>query len=121
MFEKVIYNSLYKYYESNDILNVNQSGFRQGDSCINQLINITHDVFQSFDSNPPLKVRGVFLYISKAFNRIWHEGLFFKLKSNGIESYLYNLIESFLCNHLQRVVLNGQNSKIGRASCRERV
>ena len=111
LFEKVIYNTLYKYYESNDILNVNQSGFRQGDSCINQLINITHDVFQSFDSNPPLEVRGVFLDISKAFDRVWHKGLLFKLKSNGIEGNLFNLIESFLCNRLQRVVLNGQNSK----------
>ena len=46
LFEKVIYNSLYKYYESNNILDVNQSGFRSGDSCINQLISITHNIFQ---------------------------------------------------------------------------
>ena len=111
LFEKVIFNSLYKYYESNNILNINQSGFRSGDSCINQLINITHDVFQSFDSNPSLEVRGVFLDISKAFDRVWHKGLLFKLKSNGVEGNIYNLIESFLSNRLQRVVLNGQNSK----------
>ena len=111
LFEKVIYNSLYKYYEFNKILNDNQSGSRSGDSCINQLINITHDVFQSFDSNPSLEVRGVFLDISKAFDRVWHKGLLFKLKSNGIEGNLYNLIESFLCDHFQRVILNGQNSK----------
>ena len=111
LFERVIYNNLYKYYEFNKILNDNQSGFRSGDSCINQLINITHDVFQSFDSNPSLEVRGVFLDISKAFDRVWHKGLLFKLKSNGIEGNLYNLIESFLCDRFQRVVLNGQNSK----------
>ena len=56
LFEKVIFNSLYNYYESNNILNVNQSDFKSGDSCINQLINITHDIFQSFDSNPSLEV-----------------------------------------------------------------
>ena len=33
------------------------------------------------------------------------------MKSNGIQGNLYNLIESFLCNRFQRVVLNGQNSK----------
>ena len=60
LFEKDIYNAIYNYYESNNILNVNQSGFRSGDSCINQLIDITHNVFQSFDSNPSLEVRGVF-------------------------------------------------------------
>ena len=96
LFERVIYNKLYKYYEFKKVLNDNQSGFRSGDSCINQLINITHDVFQSFDSNPSLEVRGVFLDISKAFDRVWHKGLLFKLKSNGIEGNLYNLIESFL-------------------------
>ena len=111
LFEKVIYNSIYKYYEMNNILNVHQSGFRKGDSCINQLINITHDIFQSFDSNPSLEVRGVFLDISKAFDRVWHKGLLYKLNSNGIEGNLYNLIESFLSNRFQRVVLNGQHSK----------
>ena len=111
LFEKVIYNSLYKYYESNHILNVNQSGFRSGDSCINQLISITHEIFQSFDSNPSLEVRGVFLDISKAFDRVWHKGLLFKLKSNRIKGNLYNLIESFLCSRFERVLLNSQNSK----------
>ena len=111
LFEKVIYNLLYNYYESNNILNVNQSGFRSGDSCINQLNSITHNIFQSFDSNPSLEVRGVFLDISKAFDRVWHKGLLFKLKSNGIEGNLYNLLQSFLCDRFQRVVLNGQNSK----------
>ena len=110
LFERIIYNNLYKYYDSNNILNINQSGFRSGDSCINQLINITHDVFQAFDSNPSLEVRGVFLDISKAFDRVWHKGLLFKLRCNGIEGNLYNLIDSFLSNRLQRVVLNGQSS-----------
>ena len=80
-------------------------------SCINQLISITHNIFQLFDSNPSLEVRGVFLDISKAFDRVWHKGLLFKLKSNGIEGNLYNLLQSFLCDRFQRVVLNGQNSK----------
>ena len=61
LFEKVIYNSIYKYYEMNNILNVHQSGFRKGDSCINQLINVT---YKSFDSNPSLEVRGDFLDIT---------------------------------------------------------
>ena len=57
------------------ILNVNQSGFRIGDSSINQLISITHDIFRSFDTNPSLEVWIVFLDISKAFDKVWHEGL----------------------------------------------
>ena len=90
-------------------MNKNQSGFRVGDSCINQLIGITHNIYHSFDANPTLEVRGVFLDISKAFDKVWHEGLIFKLKSNGIEGKILNLINSFLNERYQRVVLNGQN------------
>ena len=110
LFERVIFDNLYTFLENNNILNVNQSGFRIGDSSINQLISITHDIFRSFDTNPSLEVRSVFLDISKAFDKVWHEGLLFKLKSNGIQGKLLNLLDSFLSNRQQRVVLNGQFS-----------
>ena len=93
-----------------DLLNPNQSGFRSGDSCVHQLIAITHDIYKSFDSNPSLETRGLFLDISKAFDRVWHEGLLFKLKRCGINGNLFSLIKSFLSKRYQRVVLNGQLS-----------
>ena len=46
---------------------------------INQLLAITHEIFSAFDCNPPLEVRSVYLDISKAFDRVWHEGLIFKI------------------------------------------
>ena len=52
----------------NKFLNQNQSGFTSGDSCIHQLISITHEIYASLDVNPSLEVRGVFLDISKAFD-----------------------------------------------------
>ena len=70
-----------------------QSGLRPGDSCINQLLCITHDIYQSLDDG--LETRGVFLDISKAFDKVWHEGLLFKLKQNGISSNLLNVIIDF--------------------------
>ena len=110
LFEKLIYSDLYNYLSSNDILDTNQSGFRSGDSCTNQLISITHEIFKAFDSNPTLEVRGVFLDISKAFDRVWHEGLVWKLKSCGIQGEVLKILQSFLNNRLQRVILNGQSS-----------
>ena len=71
---------------------------------------ITHEIFRSFDSCPSTETRGIFLDISKAFDRVWHEGLLFKLKSYGIKGPLLELIKDFLSNRLQRVVLNGQTS-----------
>ena len=110
IFEKCIYNTLYSYLESNDILSKSQSGFRKGDSCISQLLAITHEIYSNFDAYPSLETRGVFLDISKAFDRVWHEGLLYKLKSYCISGPLLILIKSFLTNRFQRVVLNGQTS-----------
>ena len=93
-----------------DLLNPNQSGFRPSDSCIIQLLAITHEIFEAFDCNPPLEVRSGFLDISKDFDKVWHKGLLYKLKSMGISRDLFNLVEKFLSGRFQRVVLNGQTS-----------
>ena len=111
--EKLIYDSLYSHLVSCDLLNPNQSGFRPGDSTVNQLISITHTIFKAFDCNPPLDVRSVYLDISKAFDRVWHDGLIFKLKRCGVAGQLLSLIESFLNDRKQRTVLNGRCSNWG--------
>ena len=110
IFEKVIFNSLFKYLEDNNLLNGNQSGFRPGDSCVRQLLSITHEIYKAFDANPSLEVRGIFLDLSKAFDKVWHDGLMYKLKRLGICGKYYGLIHSFLNDRHQRVVLNGQCS-----------
>ena len=60
----------------------------------------------AFDQYPTQETRAVFLDISKAFDKVWHE-----LKCNGIQGKLLNLIISFLSNRQQRVVLNGKSSE----------
>ena len=69
---------MYSFYIENNLISPNQSGFKQGDSCINQLLSITHDICQSLDQDS--EVRGVFLDISKAFANVWHKGLIHKLE-----------------------------------------
>ena len=93
------------------MLSAHQSGFRANDSCLNQLLPIAHDICTAFDAYRRTECRGVFLDISKAFNKVWHEGLLFKLKAMGVSNALLELIESFLKNRFQRVVLNGQMSE----------
>ena len=110
IFEKVIYDNLFTYLQENKFLSENQSGFRRNDSCISQLIAITHDIYKSFDANPSLETRGVFLDISKAFDKVWHDGLLYKLKCYGVEGGLFNILQNYLQNRKQRVVLNGQSS-----------
>ena len=110
IFEKIIFDRLYNFLSQEELLNPNQSGFRPSDSCVNQLIAITHEIFEAFDCNPSLEVRSVFLDISKAFDKVWHEGLLYKLKSMGVSGELYNLLENYLSDSFQRVLLNGQTS-----------
>ena len=97
-----------KYFLDNNLISPKQSGIRPGDSCINQLLSINHDIFTSFDNG--LEVRGVFLDIFKAFDKVWHDGLIYKLKQNGIKDKLLCLLIDFLKKRQQRVVLNGQSS-----------
>ena len=116
MLEKLIYDSLYSHLVSHELLNPNQSGFRPGDSTVNQLLSITHAISKAFDCNPPLDVRSVYLDISKAFDRVWHDGLIYKLKRCGVSGQLLFLIQSFLKDRKQRTVLNGQSSNWGDIS-----
>ena len=89
----------------------NQSGFRPGDSTTNQLLFLLDEIHQAFDSTESFEVRAVFLDISKAFDKVWHDGLIFKLQQNGVSGELLHLFESYLSNRKQRVVLNGSFSE----------
>ena len=51
-----------------------QSDFIPGDSWVAQLLSVTHEIYKSFDCNPPADMRGIFLDISKAFDKVWHGG-----------------------------------------------
>ena len=88
-----------------------QSGFRPGDSAINQLLLITQNIYRAFDETPSKETRAIFLDLSKAFDRVWHEGLIYKLEFNGLHGNVLRIVKSFLADRKQRVVLNGQCSK----------
>ena len=92
----------------NKLITPHQSGFKPGDSCINKLLSITHEIYKYFDDG--LEVRSVSLDISKAFDEVCHDGFIFKLEQNGISRDLLNIRINFLSNRKQRVVLNGQVS-----------
>ena len=61
MFEKIIFDRICNFLLEEEILNPNQLDFRPSDSCVNQLLAITHGISEAFDRNLPLEVRSVFL------------------------------------------------------------
>ena len=98
----------FEIFLADNLLAPNQSGFKPGDPSINQLLSITHEIYSSFDDG--FEVRSVFLDISKAFNKVWHEGTIFKPQQNGILDDLLNSLPDFLRNRKQRFTPNGQSS-----------
>ena len=55
IFERIIYNTVFKYLIESSLITENQSGFKPGDSGINQLLSITHDIYKSFDDGFEVK------------------------------------------------------------------
>ena len=107
--EKIIFDELYSFLNKNNLISANQSGFRPGDSTIYQLISITSTIFASFENYD--ETRALFLDISKAFDKVWHDGLRFKLKCNGVSGPLLAFFDNYLNERHQRVVLNGIQSE----------
>ena len=83
--ERLIFNDSVSYTSrfliENNLISPNQYGFKPGGSCINQLLCITHEIYKSFDD--VFKVRGVFLDVSQAFDKVLQKGIIFKLKQNA--------------------------------------
>ena len=109
-FLNVVFKYLYNFLISNNLLSENQSGFRPGDSTTNQLLFLINQINSSFDERKSLELRAIFLDISKAFDKVWHDELIFKLQQNGVWGNLLSFFQDYLSNRKQRVVINGVKS-----------
>ena len=113
IFEKPTFKSFFEYLEDHKLLSEHKSSFREimiHDSCTYQLLPIVHDIYTAFNADPTLEVWGVFLDMSKAFDKVWHEGLIYKLRQVGTSGEAQALINSSIKNRFQHVMLNGQPS-----------
>jgi len=112
VFEKVIFKHVYNYLHSENFLTKHQSGFRPRDSTVNQLAYLYHTFSKALDDK--LDVRLVFCDVSKAFDRVWHQGLIYKLNRAGITGPLLSWFTSYLKDRNQRVLIKGQHSEWGQ-------
>ena len=99
---------MFGFFIKNDLISQYQSDFKHRDSYINQLLLITHEIYQSFDED--FDVRSIFFDICKVFDELWHNGIIFKMKQNGISDNPLTLLSKILRTRKQRLVLNGQTS-----------
>jgi hypothetical protein len=106
--ERVVYIHLYRYLKANRLLTWKNSGFKELDSAMNQLLYITDKIHRALEEGKEICL--VFLDISKAFDRVWHSGLLHKLRCLGIEGNLFEWLSDYLTNRRIRAVINGQKS-----------
>ena len=106
--EKIVFIRLYNFLLGIGFSYKFQSGFRPGDSTVNQLIYIIHEIYSAFEEGK--EVRAVFLDISKAFDIVWYAGLIRKLEVLGVKGTLLKWFDSYLKNR-KRVVIEELSSE----------
>lgn len=89
-----------------------QLGFRPGDSAVMHLICIVNTIYKALEEG--LKVRAVFLDVSKAFDKVWHRGLLAELESLRITGCLLLWFRGYLSDGVQRVTIDGIRSDWGK-------
>lgn len=103
--EKIIFKYLYNYLQEYEILTKYQSGFRPHDSTVNQLLEIYHIIIENLDKGKEIKF--IFCDVSKAFDKVWHAGLLYKLKKYGVNGNILRWFSSYLSERKQRVFNEG--------------
>ncbi|KAK3083103.1 hypothetical protein FSP39_014041 [Pinctada imbricata] len=110
IFEKCIYKYLHNFIVFNHLITPHQSGFTKNDNTVNQLLFLSNEISRALDDGK--EFRTVFFDISKAFDRVWHAGLIFKLKRMGINGEFLGWVADYLSERKQAVVLNGSKSNV---------
>ena len=75
VFEKISFDGIYEHLTEHELITSKQSGFRHAASAVNQLLSVTHKIYRAFEEIPSRETRAVFLDLSKAFDRVWQNGL----------------------------------------------
>lgn len=108
LMERCIHKHITNYLISQSVITPYQSGFQSGDSSINQLLFLTNEFSKALDDGKEIRI--VFCDITKAFDRVWHRGLIFKLKSVGLTGNLLEWLGSYLDKRQQRVCIKSKAS-----------
>ena len=90
------------------LINTSQHGFLKARSCLTNLLCFFEEITKWVDDGSPVDV--IYLDFQKAFDKVPHQRLIFKLKSHGMGISIINWIEQWLTGTIQRVVVDGEVS-----------
>lgn len=106
--ESLVKDHILEFLMTNDLISKYQYGFQPGKSCTTQLIRVIDYWTDALDQHDAIDA--VYLDFQKAFDKVPHRRLIFKLKTLGIQGQILNWIEAFLTDRRQRVTVDGQSS-----------
>lgn len=107
--ERVMHEQINVFLNENNILPLQQSGFRKGHSTVSALLEVTDDIIRSVDERRTTAL--VLLDYSKAFDTLDHDLLCAKLHYYGFHNSAVNLICNYLTNRSQSVILSNNVSE----------
>ena len=109
VFESVMHDRLLKHCLENDIISEKQAAYLKGDSTVSQLLYMVHNIRQNW-TNKKI-TQGLFLDVSAAFDKVWHNGLLAKLSQIGVDGTFLNTVGSYLAGRQQIVVVDNVKSE----------
>ena len=108
LLERLIKDHLVDFLVKNKLINPSQHGFLKARSCLTNMLCFLEDVTKWLDEGSPVDI--IYLDFKKAFDKVPHQRLLFKLKAHGIGNGMINWIEKWLIDRRQRVVVDGEVS-----------
>lgn len=101
LLERIILSRMKEHLHSEGVLIPHQFGFRPKHSCPGQIHRIVEFILSGFF---PLREKtvAVFYDVAKAFDKVWHGGLVFKLYKLDLSDRLVRLVASYLSNRTFR-------------------
>ena len=108
-FESVMHDRLLKHCLENNVISEKQAAYLRGDSTVSQLLYIVHKIRKNWSEKN--MTHGLFLDVSSAFDKVWHNGLLAKLSQIGVDGSCFDTIKSYLSERQQVVVIDGIKSE----------
>jgi len=103
--EKIVFKELFDYFQRNFLISMWQSIFIPGHSTVTRMVEMYHSFCNEVSEDK--KIRVIFCDVSRAFDRVWHRGLLYKLEKCGIRGSILAWFASYLQERYQRVLING--------------
>ena len=111
----MVHRGLTNYFEINNLLSNNQSGFRKNYSTTKSIVELNDILFENMNSSKI--TASVFIDLRKAFDTVDHSILLLKLEKMGIKNNIFHWCKNYLSNRKQRTLVNGINSTYLDVSC----